>query len=852
MVARGKKILLIFGFCLFYVNFFFPGFSLDLRVPVIQTINPAVITAGNEFVIKGNALGSDRLFELGLFVRTEGRVIQHEMLKTSSWSETEIKSKIPGYIPAGDYLIGIWYSAEWRYLTDVKVKILKNVESVPTIVDLSPREIYRFGVMTVRGRNFTDQAKYTLMLCQEGDAATGQQLKILEWTDSKIVAVAPNNYGSGKRLLSFWEPNTNPPIKYTDNVARTLVAPKMESVNPVKIYKNSSVRLTIKGRYLGDKDWYSVQIFNTVFEKYLSWNDNEIVMEISDKDLKDLPLGKHKVSLVSKYSDNAKVSEIFDSVQTGLEVRSKFGHIDSITPRFGLPEAEIEIHGRDFILNGKKGLVVITSALGDGMNRPFSASTWNDTRIKATLPGRDYLKPGKYLIYLQPEERFTDKTNSIPFEVTGYPKPILKSISVRQGMPGTRITVSGQNLQPVKTKTPVLLITENASGQGGSFLPYVKFNGTDYESLIPEDYWRHPGQYYIYIRTEDEYGKQIQTNALPFKILPYPKPAINSVSPHNIYPGSDIVIRGNDFIIEGFDFSRLSLSNNFSPEGTTLPTVVWTKREIKAKIPPRNYEGREGEYILQIHLNKKGFKIQSNGFKIKVEQKPAPVVVSMKRISPSEGPPGTKIVITGENLGLMWERYLLIDKTRIKDITSWNNNRIEARISASLPPGLMPISLYDRKGDKLLDTLKFKVLPKNVPNQPNDSKSSTRRIALKASNGKYVCADQGLGGQVVANRSSAGAWETFEIVDTGGGTVAFKTSYGKYITADLGLGGKLYGNRNNIGAWEKFKMVNIGGSKIALKAANGKYVCADQGAGNILIANRTSIGDWEKFLLINR
>jgi hypothetical protein len=78
------------------------------------------------------------------------------------------------------------------------------------------------------------------------------------------------------------------------------------------------------------------------------------------------------------------------------------------------------------------------------------------------------------------------------------------------------------------------------------------------------------------------------------------------------------------------------------------------------------------------------------------------------------------------------------------------------------------------------------------------------KIALKAYNGKYVCADKGLNGKMIANRTAIGPWETFEIIELGGGRIALKASNGKYVCADKGLGDILIADRDKIGEWETF------------------------------------------------
>jgi hypothetical protein len=58
----------------------------------------------------------------------------------------------------------------------------------------------------------------------------------------------------------------------------------------------------------------------------------------------------------------------------------------------------------------------------------------------------------------------------------------------------------------------------------------------------------------------------------------------------------------------------------------------------------------------------------------------------------------------------------------------------------------------------------------------------------------------------------------------------------------------LIANRTSAGSWEAFTEVDTGGGKLALRAnANGKYVCAENNGALLLIANRTSAGPWEWF-----
>ncbi|GAG23274.1 unnamed protein product, partial [marine sediment metagenome] len=80
------------------------------------------------------------------------------------------------------------------------------------------------------------------------------------------------------------------------------------------------------------------------------------------------------------------------------------------------------------------------------------------------------------------------------------------------------------------------------------------------------------------------------------------------------------------------------------------------------------------------------------------------------------------------------------------------------------------------------------------------------RVAFRANNGQYVCAEGGGGRELVANRDVIGEWEVFELVDLGDKQVALRAANGQYVTAK---GGKLIADRNSIGKWENFSLVKI-------------------------------------------
>jgi Holliday junction resolvase len=127
---------------------------------------------------------------------------------------------------------------------------------------------------------------------------------------------------------------------------------------------------------------------------------------------------------------------------------------------------------------------------------------------------------------------------------------------------------------------------------------------------------------------------------------------------------------------------------------------------------------------------------------------------------------------------------------------------------------------------------------------------TTGAITLKAqANGLYVCADNAGASPLIANRTAAGGWETFDVVDMGSGNIALKSrANGLYVCADNAGASPLIANRTAAGGWETFTLVTNSNGTVSLRSgANGLYVTADNAGASPLIANRTAIGGWESF-----
>lgn len=124
------------------------------------------------------------------------------------------------------------------------------------------------------------------------------------------------------------------------------------------------------------------------------------------------------------------------------------------------------------------------------------------------------------------------------------------------------------------------------------------------------------------------------------------------------------------------------------------------------------------------------------------------------------------------------------------------------------------------------------------------------KVALRAASGHYVVAEGGGDGDMNANRTQVGPWETFALVPLGGDAVALQSVNGSYVSAEFGGGGRMTADRSARLEWETFTRVASGGQSMSLRTANGHYVVAEYSGGAWLAADRTAIGAWETFAVV--
>lgn len=127
-------------------------------------------------------------------------------------------------------------------------------------------------------------------------------------------------------------------------------------------------------------------------------------------------------------------------------------------------------------------------------------------------------------------------------------------------------------------------------------------------------------------------------------------------------------------------------------------------------------------------------------------------------------------------------------------------------------------------------------------------------IWIRASaTGLFVSADQNRGtfAPLVADRTTTGAWEQFQVVDAGGGFIALRSvGTGLFVSADQNRANALVADRATMGTWEHFTWSDIAGGAFTLRGrATNLFVSADLARATWapLHSDRTVANTWEQF-----
>lgn len=111
----------------------------------------------------------------------------------------------------------------------------------------------------------------------------------------------------------------------------------------------------------------------------------------------------------------------------------------------------------------------------------------------------------------------------------------------------------------------------------------------------------------------------------------------------------------------------------------------------------------------------------------------------------------------------------------------------------------------------------------------------SRRVSIQAANGGFVSAELNAPEPRLIPRANAvGAWETFRLVELGGGTVALMAPNNRYVGVELTRQGiPLMALRETVGPMETFRRLDRGNGRVSLQAGNGRNVTLNIMSGEL-------------------
>ena len=100
---------------------------------------------------------------------------------------------------------------------------------------------------------------------------------------------------------------------------------------------------------------------------------------------------------------------------------------------------------------------------------------------------------------------------------------------------------------------------------------------------------------------------------------------------------------------------------------------------------------------------------------------------------------------------------------------------------------------------------------------------------------------------MVANKTAAQNWETFEFIPRGNNTYAIRGNNGRYVSIQNSEN-QLTLDRARIGNAEIFTLVSLGGDVYGIQGSNGRYVSHERGQRSMR-CNRSALRSWEEFII---
>jgi RHS repeat-associated protein len=651
--------------------------------PVISSISPTSGTIGTQVTVTGTNFGTTQGSSTVTFNGAAATSI-------ASWSSTQIVATVPSGARNGPVVVTV------SALASNQVQFtMPN----PVIGSISPASGSVGTQVIISGTGFgTSQGTSTVTI--NGTALTS----ISNWSDTQIVGITPRvPFGSNPVQV------TEGGVPSNNSGTYTLLPPQVTSISPVSGVVGT--QLTINGANFWPTQFWSAYLYvNNTQPTVNSWSDTQIVATVAPGST----TGPVWLSISGTASNKTVTFTMPNPV------------ITSISPTSGTIGTQVTIIGTGF------GATQGTSTVTFYGVTATSITSWSDTQIVAAVPMNALTGP------VQVTEGGV-KSNTLTYTV---PPPQITSISPTAGGVGTQVTITGSGFWPTESQNSFVYFNGTSTGAvswsdtqivtavpagattgplkvsvntvvsntvtytvppqvitsisptGAGWGAQVTVNGSGFGSTQGTSTLTFNGlaatsitswsdtQIVALVPTNATTGPVVVTeNSGPTNntiSLTVYHPVISSLSPPTGAIGGSVVIAGSGFGLGG--------NSGITFNGIAASPTSWSDTSITATVPS---SAQTGPVVVTMNG------VASNSVQFTVGNPPA-----VTSVTPSTGPVGTQITITGTSFGAVQsDSTISMDGVAVSQIVSWSDTQIVAVIPTGATTAPIDVAVANITGE---------------------------------------------------------------------------------------------------------------------------------------------------------
>jgi RHS repeat-associated protein len=363
---------------------------------------------------------------------------------------------------------------------------------------------------------------------------------------------------------------------------------------------------------------------------------------------------------VSSWSDSKIVASVPAGAITGpveVVVNGQASNLDvlftmpnpvvtSVSPAAAPVGTQIQINGSGFgsSVGSSPGASTVTIN-----NKPQTVVSWSDKQIVVTVASVTTSGPIAVTV--------GGVTSNISVYFT-VPPPQVTSITPASGAAGMQVTISGSGFQATQGSSTIIVGTQQPA--------ISSWSDTQIVAKIASGTGTGP----VNVNVNGVGSNQDV-------VFMAPNPIVTSVSPSSGPGGSQVTINGT-----GFGATQGSSSVSLLGSTAAASIVSWSNTQIVATVSPY-----ADTYGVQVTVSGVG----SNTDNVFTVARP-----QITSISPTSGPVGTQVTITGSNFQATQSSYasVRIGSGSLSPISSWSNTQIVGTVSSGASTGPVSVQTY--------------------------------------------------------------------------------------------------------------------------------------------------------------